>query len=259
MKLILKFWQERGIDLHQDFTHSGLISLSSNCLQDLLAECCVEEISATNYVHLFSAVWWLKSLRPGMGLKGRTLLLVDFGTALSSSEQWSGLPQPAARGLAGSVWVGDSLPSPGLCEQAGVQMSVSIVACCYSHVRALDLRTYNHWSTVRWLSARKAASALLNYMGQGTSLDTSMQMSIFLFVSLFLTSFGLDQVLQTRRGLGYSRGCRLFSASSKSKPFLLWERGEVSYMDRCACDACTSHVPNLDSFFRFWYLEKYKW
>lgn len=150
-----------------------------------------------------------------------------------------------------------AFPCTGLCEQAGVQMSVWIVAHCYSHVSALDLRTYDHWSTVHWLSAHRAASALLSYMGQGMSLGTSMQMSVFLFVSLFLTSFGLDQVLQTRRGLGYSRGCRLFSASSKNKPFLLWERGEVSYMDRCACDTCTSRVPNLDSFFRFSYLQKY--
>lgn len=94
--------------------HSGVVSLSSSYLQDLLADCCAEEISVVNYAHLFSAAWWLKSLRPGTGLKARTLLLVDFGADLSSSEHWSGLPQPGARGSAGGVWVGDSLPSPAL-------------------------------------------------------------------------------------------------------------------------------------------------
>lgn len=90
--------------------HSGLISLSSSCPQDLLADCCVEETSVMNDVHLFSAAWWLKSLGPGTGLKGRTLLLADVGTALSRSEHWPGCPSLVPEGRRG-VWAGESSPS----------------------------------------------------------------------------------------------------------------------------------------------------
>lgn len=130
----------------------------------------------------------------------------------------AGLPQPGARGSSGCLGRRViTFRRNGPCEWAGVQVSVWIAARCYSRTRTLDLRTFNRWNAVRWLSPDKATSVtslLLNYTG--TDMSASVQMSVFLLVSLWEQAcLGSDHVVQTRHGPGRSTGWRLLSCGER--------------------------------------------